>query len=433
MKLLNLHTAKGVIIFLTLIFIFTGITSNFFSIYGNEVDDDNLINMDKLDIKSDSAVLIDLDRGQILYDKNPDKQIYDPMLPKLMTSLLAIEKVDLNSKVTVSINAAEAMNDSVEIEAGQQYDISDLIAASILTSSQGTTIAIAEFVNSDSEAFVEMMNLKASELKMTNTKFANSYGKYDDNQYTTSRDIAIFIKYALSNASFKSYFNNNVFITRSIKDGFIKNNNQMFWSYDEYTTGGKIAVLSNNLVNAITTVKNGDRNLAAVVLNTPEEDRTYVTDSIALFEFSFDKYRKGMLVSKGQVLHTIEVNNQNLNLVSSSDIYYTFPLGDDYIKDITNNIKTDISTPIEKGDFLGTITYTLKDGTVIDIPLQSESSLYTNPNIITKALNELEKNQELYNIVKVLVVIEIILIAIFILRLIRFLINLVIKKAQAKQ
>lgn len=411
MKKCSLKTLSHISLFIFIaLFSITFVFNNLFYCAQNANSDENTV-----DILAEAAILIDLDRGQVLYEKSANKQFYDPMLPKLMTSLLTIELADIESKVTASINAAEAMGDDVVIEAGQQYSIKDMIAASVLTSSHNTTIALAEFIEPDSEKFVSRMNAKASSLNMKNTMFANSYGSYDSNQYTTARDIVTFLRYALSVEDFKTFFTTQIHYTQSPLKGFITSKNRMFWNYD-YTRGGKIARISNDKMSAITLAVKNDRNLLSVVLNSPASGNRYIDDSTNLLNYGFDNFRKGKLVSKGEVLREIEIKGHKLNLISTSDIYYTYPNGDAYIENIESNITKDFDGTINKGDFLGTLRYILKDGTVIDVPLQAEKNIYLNNQILSKLIEQIKENKDLYRLVLILIYLEAFLIFLYIIR-----------------
>jgi D-alanyl-D-alanine carboxypeptidase/D-alanyl-D-alanine carboxypeptidase (penicillin-binding protein 5/6) len=190
----------------------------------------------------------------------------------------------------------------------------------------------------------------------------------------------------------------------------------MFWNY-EYTKGGKIAMISESLISSITLATKDDRNLLSIILNTSATNNNYLAENKKLFTYGFDQFRRGLLVNKGQVMHVIDIKGQTLNLISSGDVYYTYPLGDDYIKDIKNNFSTNIHSDIEKGDFLGTITYSLEDNTIIEVPLQAERSIYLENGLLSKMLDQVRGNNELYNLVIGLLILEAVLLTFYIIRL----------------
>ena len=159
------------------------------------------------DVKAASALLMDLEKGQILYSKDADKKIHIASANKIMTTLVALEKGVLNSEVIISNEAANAGGSVLYLKAGVGYTLEDLLYATILTSANDAPTAIAEYIGSGSiDKFVEYMNAKARELNMKNTYFTNPTGLYDSSQYTTAGDIAIMMRYALSNTTFKEIF-----------------------------------------------------------------------------------------------------------------------------------------------------------------------------------------------------------------------------------
>ncbi len=157
-------------------------------------------------IASNNTILVKLDedRMESIVEKNADAKIYPASMTKVMTLIVACERVtDLSVMLTVDAEAVRYMSEQggsgVGLRAGESYTVEDLI---YLISYQSDTIAailIAEHIAGSEEAFVELMNQKAEELGLTGTHFANCTGLHNENNYTTCREMASIMAYALDN------------------------------------------------------------------------------------------------------------------------------------------------------------------------------------------------------------------------------------------
>jgi len=359
-------------------------------------------------IKSPSAILIEAERGQILYQKNPDLKLHISVVNKIMTAVLTIEKGNLESKVTISKESTTSEGSLLYLAIGEKYAVEDLLNAIIITNANDAANALAEHIGGDINKFVEMMNNKAKELKMNDTYFANPTGLTDENQYTTAKDIAILIRYALTLPDF-----NRIFSYRAVpwvnSNGvdLLTNSNRLFWSYDG-VDGGKTGYNKIEKQSSITSATRSGRRLIAIVLDAPEND--VFSDSVSLLDYGFNNFRRGILVSKNQALHSVTVGNREINLISINDVYYTFPIGEDYVSNVEINISKDLSLPILKSRVIGIARYTLKDGTVIDVNLYPDTDVYPPENIYTKLINNLKEYRDLYILVVILIAVEILII-----------------------
>jgi len=159
------------------------------------------------ELSASSAILIDTLRGQTLYEKEADKLLSPSIMCKLMTALITIENTQLNSKVTISKNAAGINGASLNLTVGNMYTVKDLLYGVMLSPGNDAAIALAEYVgNGDVNKFVTLMNETAKKNMLNHTYFVNPTGLYDENQFTSVRDIAKLLKIAISNPVFNSIF-----------------------------------------------------------------------------------------------------------------------------------------------------------------------------------------------------------------------------------
>ena len=148
------------------------------------------------DISAPSALLMEAETGQILYEKNTGIPLHISAANKLMTVLVAVENGNLSSNVTVSSESVITEGSTLNLVVGEKYLLNDLLHAVMLTSANDAAIAVAEHISSgDIGKFVDLMNKTAEKLGMDNTHFTNPTGLYDENQYTTASDIAKLVRY----------------------------------------------------------------------------------------------------------------------------------------------------------------------------------------------------------------------------------------------
>ncbi len=167
-------------------------------------DDETLKTITASTVTSEHAILVDLSSYTSIAEKRADEKIYPASMTKVMTLIVACEritKLDEFLTVTDEIALFAEKNDGsgIGLKVGESYTVEDLL---FLISYQSDTIAsllIAEHIAGSETAFVELMNEKVTELGLTNTKFANCTGLYNDNNYTTCREMASIMAYALDN------------------------------------------------------------------------------------------------------------------------------------------------------------------------------------------------------------------------------------------
>ena len=156
-------------------------------------------------INARTGILIDYHSDKILYEFDPDAQIYPASMTKIMTSIIAFDllkknKLSLDDKFVVSENAwrlSQSGYSSMFIMINDEVSVEDLLKGIIIASGNDACVALAEGIAGSEENFAEMMNEKAFEIGMTSTNFTNSSGINDPDNISTVRDIAIMSKYLI--------------------------------------------------------------------------------------------------------------------------------------------------------------------------------------------------------------------------------------------
>lgn len=329
------------------------------------------------DLMAESALLFDTEHGQILYEKSPDKKLHISTACKLMTALLALEKIKSGQKIPVSKDAVNTDGAILNLEAGEKYDAEDLLAAIMLTPANDAAKSLAEFVAEDTKKFVVMMNQKTKELNMTNTVFKNSTGLTDPEQYTTAKDMYLLLKYALKNPDFK-----RLFITKGIpfNSQSLVNSNRLIWRY-EGAVGGKAGYNDKDRQSAVTLVARNNRSLVSIVLFSPGD--SVWNASIDLIDYGLNNFMRGAIVNKGEKIRSAKAGAAEISFCSKEDVFYTYPYDDSNIRKVEISTSDEVKPPITKDNPLGNIIYTLKDGAVISVPLFSDKEISAPPSVFS--------------------------------------------------
>jgi len=172
------------------------------------------------DIKARTAILQDFSSGEILFEKEPDREIYPASMTKIMTSIIAFEllkngELSLDDTFTVSEKAwklSTAGYSSMFIMVGDDVSVEDLLKGIIVASGNDACVALAEGIAGTEEQFAILMTEKAKEIGMENTNFSNSSGINDPYNYSTVKDILIMSNYLIKNyPDYYEYFKEKEF------------------------------------------------------------------------------------------------------------------------------------------------------------------------------------------------------------------------------
>lgn len=155
-------------------------------------------------ISARSVIFSNSTKVRRLYGKNVNKRVPPASTVKVMTALLAMERLSLDQTVTASSNVVYPQPSKIYIQPGEQYDIKSLLYAILLKSANDAAVALAEAVAGSEEKFVALMNKKAKELGCKNTKFSNAHGLPKPTaQYTTAYDMYLIFRAALKYPFFR--------------------------------------------------------------------------------------------------------------------------------------------------------------------------------------------------------------------------------------
>ena len=198
---------------------------------------------DDISINSKNAIVINLNNNEIIYEKNKDEVINVASMQKIMTTLVGVESIDNEDEsFVIPVGMFSSLDPEVMIvgfESGDNVTYKDLLYGTMLKSGADAAYAIAVKVSGSEDAYVSLMNDKASKLGLTNTYFKNTTGMDEDGQHSSVNDIAILFKYALNNKKFKEIVTTEKYTTTN-GDFDIKGPIVVAKKYDmPYFLGGK--------------------------------------------------------------------------------------------------------------------------------------------------------------------------------------------------
>ena len=159
------------------------------------------------EITSTAAVIMEDSTNTVLYAKNADQQLYPGGTVKVMTTLLALENTQLTDQVTMTATGVSGVTDggaNISAQLDEVFTIEQCLYAMMLSSANDIALQVAEHIGGSVEGFVKMMNDRAAQLGCTGTVFTNPTGLPDENQHTTAHDMALIMKAAIDNDTFRT-------------------------------------------------------------------------------------------------------------------------------------------------------------------------------------------------------------------------------------
>lgn len=254
-----------------------------------------------VELSAPSAILMEKETGQVVYEKNPDEQLAPASVTKIMTLLLIFDaigegKLGLEDPVTTSEYAASMGGSQVFLEPGEVQTVDTMIKCIAVASANDACVAMAEHICGSEEEFVNLMNERAKELGMSNTHFVNCNGLDAEGHLTTARDIALMSRELITKyPQIRDY--SMIWledITHNTQKGTsefgLTNTNKLVRHY-EYTTGLKTGSTGNaKFCISATAEKNGIELIGVIMAAETSKART--KDAIALLNYGFGQCSK---------------------------------------------------------------------------------------------------------------------------------------------
>ncbi len=312
-------------------------------------------------VDAQSAILIDAESGQVLFEQNPDEPLPPASLTKIMTLLLTVEEIEsgklsLDDKVTISRLAQSMGGSQIFLGEGDVVSVRDLLKAVTMASANDACVALAETVAGSYNRFINLMNDRADELGLRNTYFSNSTGlPTESDHYTTARDVAKMsrklVKYPIILADASIWLD---YIQLKDRKVMITNTNHLVNTYPGLD-GIKTGHTSAAGFSLAATAQRGSMRLISVVMKSnsvkAREDLT-----AQLLDYGFNRFTRKNYLEQGKTI-------QNISVKLGSKEYTTGEVAKDLAVVVKRGFEDTISTeieinesfdfPIEVGDKIG--------------------------------------------------------------------------------
>lgn len=330
---------------------------------------------DKLDIQAKSAILMDYNTGEILYEKNPHDKVPPASISKIMTLLLAMEalesgKIKLSDNVRISAHAAGMGGSQLWLEEGESQTVENLLKAITIRSANDASVALAEYIAGSEELFVRMMNDKAKALGMKNTNFMNASGLPNEEQYVSAYDVALMSKELLKHDEIHKwltvYMDELLVGKKKDKVQSLVNTNRLIKDY-EGATGIKTGSTSKAGYCLAASAKRGNLQLIAVVMGC-ETSKIRFDEAMRLLDYGFANYDSITIGRKGDILGKVQVHKgsiSSIEVILERDSFILISKGDkaNISKEIV--LPEYIEGPVEKGQEIGHLIIRV-DGSLVD-------------------------------------------------------------------
>lgn len=318
----------------------------------------------ELDVSAKSAILICADSGSVLWSKNETEPLPMASTTKIMTSLLALENMEAcgNKEVEITDEMVRVEGTSMGLMPGDIVTLQSLAQGMLLCSGNDAANAAAISVGGTTEKFISIMNEKAKQIGMEDTKFSTPSGLDKDNHHSTAKDMAVLGAYAMENENFASIVSKKSMPVKFINPGKtvnFRNHNKLLRLYSDCIgiKTGFTKAAGRCLVSCAE--KNGVQ-LVCVTLNAPSD----WDDHIKLYNFGFENTVSKCFSDKN-LNFTIPAETgegiANIEAFCDSEFSCSFKKSDEPKIDRKIELPEKILSPVEKGQIVGNVVYYLND------------------------------------------------------------------------
>ena len=329
-----------------------------------------------------SAILYETNSDSLMFTHNADEPTDPASFVKIMTGYVAAEKGNMADKIVITETAMNAISSAaivLDLQVGEVLTLEDLMHCMLVRSSNEAAVIIAEHISGSQQAFVEEMNRMAQALGCENTHFVNATGLYDENQFSTARDIAKILEAALEYDAFRKPFcasDYTVPATNMSDERLLVTTNYLIYGnydgvayyVDKRVTGGRVGVsnIGKRMVAAVS--EYGTMEMISIVMGSDSEwskDGTYISrfggylETSAMLNAGYANLKVSQILFENQALTQLPVENGECDVViGPKEAAYALIGFDATLARLTyrySHTGKDFEAPISKGDYLSTV------------------------------------------------------------------------------
>ena len=338
-------------------------------------------------INAKTAILMDFNSDEIIYEMDADLSIYPASMTKIMTTivvfdLLKKEKISLSDEFIVSKKAwrlSQSGYSSMFIMVNDSVTVEELLKGIIIVSGNDACVALAEGIAGTEENFVEIMNEKAAEIGMESTNFANSSGINHTENYSTVRDIALMTKYLIKNYPeyYKMYAEKEFTWNRTGGDPIKQFNRNGLLFKNLGVDGVKTGYLAVEKYSLASSLKKDTRRLIAVGSGF-DSNAARTSQSIRLLSWGLRNTDTYEISKKNSTTFDIRSWLGKKDIIKGTtkeDVFITLSKKDSRFLKVSLDYNGPVKAPIEKDQEIAKLNIYKKDELIRSIPVYSSEEL----------------------------------------------------------
>lgn len=373
------------------------------SLFNTDISGERLVAV-SIDINSKYAIVYNLNDNRIMYTKSAEDKMYPASLTKMMTALVAIDKIkDLDGLVTVSAASLQGLSASGASVAGfkenERVTYRDLLYGLLLPSGADAANQLGLSLYSSNEKMVKAMNAKAKQLKLGETHFTNLTGLHDDNHYSSASDLLTILQRVIKNKDLKQIISTNRYTT---SDGALTfthtllHHEALTAADTSYIKGGKTGfTYEAGQCLASYAEKNGETYLS-ILGNAAVENNSaaLINDATTLYSHFFDDFTRVTLFTKGKVITKANVSKAHqsqVGLVAKQDLSALLPNNyDKKLLKVRFHNQEALEAPLDKHQYLGEVSVRYDSGLVATCSVYASKQI--DKTLISNAIDIVKGN-----------------------------------------
>jgi len=324
-------------------------------------------------LATEGHILLDAATGTVIIEENAEMRLPPASLTKIMTSyIIASEiqqgRISLDDLVPISVKAWKMEGSRMFIREGTEVKVADLIRGIVIQSGNDASVAMAEFIAGDEDAFADVMNQVAQKLGMTRTQFKNATGLPDEGHYTTAKDLSILARALIRDfpEHYKVY-KEKYFSYNDIRQA---NRNSLLWR-DDAVDGMKTGHTQAAGFCLVASAEKKDMRLVSVVMGATSE-RSRSTESQKLINYGFRYFESVKLYDGLESLRRVKVwggLHESLDVGIEAPARLTIPTGARGALAAEVTLDPVIKAPVSQGQALGLLRISLEGETLLERPV----------------------------------------------------------------
>lgn len=325
-----------------------------------------------VETSAQSAIAIDLEYGNVLYEKNAHQRMSMASTTKIMTAICAIEEGDMDRKIKVHDSAVGVEGSSIYLTRGEELTLRELVCGLMLNSGNDAAVAIAYAVSGSVEEFAQLMTQKAKEIGVQNTQFKNPNGLDEEGHYTTAYDLARITAYAMKNEEFKKIASTyQTTIPGPEGKRYLTNHNKLLKRM-EGCTGVKTGFTKKSGRCLVSSCERDGVGVVCVTLNAPDD----WNDHMQMTDYAYTKLKRKMVVNEGESFGDIKVEKGTAKTVAAvcRDSFWV-PAADGVRYVSVYKRPEALTAPVKEGDMVAKLEVYMENEHIATVPLVASNSV----------------------------------------------------------